>query len=37
VPAEQVSGHPGLHPGLRAAWPTLQDAIRRGSEASDTR
>jgi len=37
VPAEQVSDHPGLHPGLRAAWPTLRDAIRRGSEASDAR
>jgi hypothetical protein len=37
VPAEQVSDHPGLHPGLRAAWPTLRDAIRRGSGASDTR
>ncbi len=37
VPAEQVSGHPGIHPGPRAAWPTLRDAIRRGSGASDTR
>jgi 8-oxo-dGTP pyrophosphatase MutT (NUDIX family) len=27
VPAEQVSDHPGLHPGLRAAWPALRDAI----------
>jgi 8-oxo-dGTP pyrophosphatase MutT (NUDIX family) len=33
VPAKQVSGHPGLHPGLRAAWPALRDAIRRGSAA----
>ena len=37
VPAEQVSDHPGLHPGLRAAWPALRDAIRRGSRVSDTR
>ena len=37
VPAEQVSYHPGLHPGLRAAWPKLRDAIRRSSAASDTR
>ena len=27
VPADQVAAHSGLHPGLRAAWPTLCGVI----------
>jgi len=27
VPADRVAAHPGLHPGLRTAWPTLHRAI----------
>ena len=32
VPADRAAAHPGLHPGLRAAWPTLRCAIC-GSES----
>lgn len=28
VPADRVAAHPGLHPGLRAAWPELRRLIR---------
>jgi 8-oxo-dGTP diphosphatase len=28
VPADEVAAHPGLHPGLRAAWPALHRLIR---------
>ncbi len=27
VPADRVAAHSGLHPGLRAAWPTLHRVI----------
>jgi 8-oxo-dGTP pyrophosphatase MutT (NUDIX family) len=27
VLTDRVAAHPGLHPGLRAAWPTLHDVI----------
>jgi hypothetical protein len=27
VPADRVAEHDDLHPGLRAAWPTLRKAI----------
>ena len=27
VPADEVTTNPDLHPGLRSAWPALQDAI----------
>jgi 8-oxo-dGTP diphosphatase len=28
IPAGQVAAHSGLHPGLRAAWPALDQLIR---------
>jgi 8-oxo-dGTP pyrophosphatase MutT (NUDIX family) len=27
VPADRVAEHPGLHPGLRAAWPRLRASL----------
>jgi 8-oxo-dGTP diphosphatase len=30
VPADRVAAHPGLHPGLRAAWPTLRRLLPGG-------
>jgi 8-oxo-dGTP diphosphatase len=35
VPVDRVAAHPGLHPGLRAAWPALHRAIREGNRPRD--
>jgi 8-oxo-dGTP pyrophosphatase MutT (NUDIX family) len=37
VPAEQVSDYPGLHPGLRAAWPALRAAVIPTGQAGSHR